>query len=347
MNKVYVEECDAYELAPIKKFITNVLTDLPHVTALFQPGSRIFVKLNLLTDRTPEQFTTTHPVFVQALIQCLKAFGCQIVLGDSPAGKMNPERLKHIYQVTGFSNLAAAENVELNYDCSAVRLNGILQVKAMQDADVVINVCKLKTHVLTTFTGAVKNCFGSVWGEYKHKQHALHPTPKSFSNYLLKVAETLRPELSLMDGIIGMQGNGPSNGMAYPAHLMLAAENPYALDHMALRLLQIPEQLVMTDVLAHKNQLYEAAELVSSASMAQLMRYDFLLPDSSRLLRRDVVTKYPQFDSGLCIGCQACLESCPQKTIIMVEHKAVLQPEKCIKCYCCQEICPANAIKVT
>jgi len=346
LSKVYVEQSTDYDLSVIKAFIQKVIDDLSLTNNLFYRGQKVFVKLNLLTDRTPDQVTTTNPIFVQALIQTLKEIGCQIILGDSPAGKMNKERLKHIYEVTGFKKLAVIEQVELNYDCSSIRINGIFQVKAMHDADIVVNVCKMKTHVYTTFTGAVKNCYGSIPGEIKHQQHALHPTTRSFCNYLIKVCQTLNPAISFMDGIMAMQGNGPSNGKAYSAQLMLASLNPYALDHLAIRLLQIPERAVLTDVLARQKKLYDEISFVSSKSMGELVRYDFTLPDSTNLVKLMHKTHLPSFDHNICIGCQACYNNCPQHTITMIDNRAVLNPENCIKCYCCQEICPVNAIKV-
>ena len=346
LSKVYVEENQDYDLIVIKAFIKKVIDDILLTDKLFYDGQKVFLKLNLLTDRKPEQVTTTNPVFVQGIIQVLKKIGCVISLGDSPAGKMNQERLEHIYEVTGFKRLAEVEQVELNYDCSSVRINNIFQVKAMHDVDIVVNVCKMKTHVYTTFTGAVKNCYGSIPGEIKHQQHALHPTTRSFCDYLIKVAQTLNPAISFMDGIMAMQGNGPSNGKAYAARLMLASLNPYALDHIAIRLLQIPEKLVLTDILARRKKLYDEAELVSSKSMKELLRYDFKLADNTNLAKLMRRIPFPEFDQDICIGCQACYNNCPQHTIVMLNNKAVLKPENCIKCYCCQEICPVNAIKV-
>ena len=346
VSKVYVEVCKDYDLLAIKPFIKKVIDDLSLTNKLFYRGQKVFIKLNLLTDKTPEQITTTNPIFVQAIIQILKEIGCVIVLGDSPAGKMNKERLEHIYEVTGFKELAVIEQVELNYDCRSIRINDIFQVKAMHDADIVVNVCKMKTHVYTTFTGAVKNCYGSIPGEIKHQQHALHPTTRSFCNYLIKACQTLNPTISFMDGIMAMQGNGPSNGKAYSAQLMLASLNPYALDHIAIRLLQIPEKAVLTDVLARHKKLYDEITFVSSLPMGELLRYDFALPDTTNLGKLMRKIPFPEFNQNICIGCQACYNNCPKHTIEMIDNKAVLNPKNCIKCYCCQEICPVNAIKV-
>ncbi|MEA5018593.1 MAG: DUF362 domain-containing protein [Erysipelotrichaceae bacterium] len=345
MDKVYVATCDHYDISLIQPFLAKVVSDY-QAKLMLDDTKTVFIKLNLLTDRTPEECTTTHPIFTQALIKVLKQYGCKIILGDSPAGKANKARMDVIYDKTGYRALAKAEQVELCYDMTAIKINNIQQVKTMHDADIVINACKMKTHSLTTFTGAVKNCFGSVPEDVKYHQHALHPITRKFCEYLIKVAETLKPEFSIMDGIMAMSKNGPSNGEPYPAGLMLASDNPYALDHYALLLLQIPNNLVHTDLIAKKKGLYGKVELVSDKALKDLLRYDFQLPDSSTLLNKMRETKLPRFEPELCIGCQACYEGCPQQTIIMVDNKAKLKPEKCIKCYCCQEICPVNAIKI-
>ncbi len=343
MDKVLVQECDHYDLQTIKAFVSKVINDSKLV---FDQDKTVFLKLNLLTDRKPDAFTTTHPIFTQAIIEVLQEYGCRIIVGDSPAGKLDKKRMDQIYETTGYLKLARELQVELCYDMSAIKIDNVQQVKAMHDADILINVCKMKTHTLTTFTGAVKNCFGSVPAEIKHHQHALHPSVQSFSRYLVKVAQILQPELSFMDGIEAMQGNGPGNGERYHAGLMLASKNAFALDHTAIRILQIPMHLVYTDVIAQDKQLYDRPQLIADKTLSELLRYDYQLPTSSKLVNSIRHSKYPRFEQSLCIGCAACFNSCPKQTIEMVDNKAILHQDKCIKCYCCQEICPVNAIKI-
>lgn len=341
MDKVYIEKCFSYDSDEIEKVLRPVIEEIRNETGLFKKGDSLFLKCNLLTDRRPDQFTTTHPEFVRAFIHIMKDYGCQMVLGDSCSGTFNRKVLTHLYEVTGFEKMCREENVELNYDTDSITVGSYRQVKRMHDVDYVIDLCKLKTHSYATYTGAVKNCFGSVPGTVKAVEHALHPSKASFARAIVDICEILKPAVSLMDGIEGMQGNGPGNGYLYKGNMIAVSTNPYALDKMVTDLLSIPGSLLPIDTEARARNLYGSIELISSCERKDLQRDDFNLADSIK--KQDAV--YPVFNTDKCEGCGKCAASCPQKTITLSEHKAVCNYDNCIRCYCCQEVCPYNAIE--
>ncbi len=335
-SKVFIRKCDSYDLDKIIAILRPIVKEIKENTNLFQAGDKVFLKVNLLCDRTPEQFTTTHPTFTQAVIHLLREYGCEMIIGDSASGRFNPTVLKHLYDVTGYLKLSKEENIPLNYDCSSTTIEGIIQVKAMHDADYVIGLGKLKSHSMMTYTGAAKLCYGSVPGELKAVGHALHPSKKRFASYICDICDVLNPRLTLIDGIWGMQGNGPSNGYLYEANLIAAAENPYALDKTLTSMLKIPMALLPIETEAKKRQKYDEIEVDSEIDELP----EFALADSIKTQK----LPFPFFNKNKCVGCGICANACPQKTIQIIDHKAVFDNSKCIRCYCCQEVCPKNAI---
>lgn len=140
--------------------------------------------------------------------------------------------------------IAQELGVKLNEDISfqsipyeaGKAVKGFDIISPILEADVVISVSKLKTHVMSYMTGAVKNLFGCIPGTYKAEYHFRMPDKKTFCNMLVDLCECIKPTLSIMDAVECMEGNGPTSGSPRHAGYLLGSADPYALDAVACKM---------------------------------------------------------------------------------------------------------------
>ena len=239
---VALAACKSYEDAEVSAALETAVTaagGLDWVT----PGMRVALKLNLVSAMKPEEAATVHPAVVCALVRMLQARGAHVVLGDSPGGLYNAVHLQRVYDVTGL-RAAEALGAELNGDfsvCSvsypeAVQARSFTATAYLKKADAIIDVCKLKTHGMMGMTNAVKNFFGIIPGAMKPEYHYKYPKIEDFANMIVDLCEYCKPRLCICDAVVGMEGNGPTQGSARPIGCLLAAESPHALDLVACAL---------------------------------------------------------------------------------------------------------------
>jgi ferredoxin len=221
----------------------------------------------------------------------------------------------------------------------------------------ILNLPKLKTHVFTGLTGAVKNLFGSVPGLRKAALHQEAPHPAAFARRMLDVYEIARPTFHLADGVMVLDTKGPSSGRARPLGCLVASADGVALDAVFARMAGCTVKNYLTGREARERG-YAGVELknVDVAGLdpkvlappdfrvpgIALYRFipSFLGPLSERLIRAWPVS------TRACTGCGFCADSCPADAIEVISGKAVMDPGKCILCLCCHEVCPEEAVEV-
>ncbi|MGL4911309.1 MAG: DUF362 domain-containing protein, partial [Romboutsia sp.] len=232
MKLVSLEKCNNYEYENVKIAVDNMLKELGGIKKHIKPKSKVLIKPNLLMKKRPEEATTTHPMVVKVLCEKLLELDCEIIIGDSPGGPYTTSSLKGIYKSTGMQDIEDELNVRLNYDVSDIKVENDKAhalkymdiINPIIEVDHIINICKFKTHGMATFTGGVKNLYGCIAGLKKAEIHYRFPTEKLFcENVLLDICSYINPTLTIMDGIIGMEGDGPSAGIPRHIGLMLAS----------------------------------------------------------------------------------------------------------------------------
>lgn len=372
MNRVSIVKCPSYQPEELSLALEKVLHPLGGLESFVQPRQKVFLKLNLVMKKDPEAGATSHPSFVEALVERIKELKGIPIIGDSPGGPYTPTALKNVYKGCGIEKIALKTGAILNYDTSQINLphpagkllKNITVTRALLDADVIISLSKLKTHGMTIFTGAVKNMFGAIPGLAKAEYHLNMPNLEDFSNMLVDVCTLIKPQLSIMDAIIGMEGNGPTGGNSRKIGALLASSNPFALDVVATSLVGIKPLTVSTIQRAQERNLcsgkLQNIEVVGD-SLEELMIKDFQLPTSSRninffqrwklpnslkIFLTKALTPSPSFDYQKCIGCQDCVRHCPPQIIKMLNKKPIPDLEGCIRCFCCQELCPHQAVEI-
>lgn len=334
-----------------------------------KPGFKIVIKPNLVMASQPDLPVTTHPLVVKAVVKwLLERNFTDITLAESSGGPYNSQLMKNIYHVCGMDKLQPG--LKLNNDFSAKTVpcadgfknHSFHIITPVAEADYIINICKLKTHAMTGYSGGIKNLFGTVPGLEKPQLHYRWPEIENFSNMLLELAQTVSPQLTVIDAIDAMEGNGPTGGTSHPMHLLFASRDMYTQDWFAAKLMGMnPENIVMLRQ-AHEKGLIQPEKMQLSGDEIPEDLTPFLLPDTHRLdftsklpscLRKPVslilgkvLKSYPQVDKNKCIGCGKCAESCPQHIIKIKNGKAHFQKRDCISCFCCQEMCPMKAISV-
>ncbi|MDI6829034.1 MAG: DUF362 domain-containing protein, partial [Armatimonadota bacterium] len=229
---------------------------------------------------------------------------------------------------------------------------------AIAETDVLINIPKFKTHELTRFTGAVKNLFGCVPGRRKVEFHLqAGVNPEIFAQILVDILWEVRPTLNIMDGIVGMDGQGPAAGRRRTFGLIIAGADPVAVDAVACIIANIDPMQVPMLRLANEQGvgIADRAKIEIFGVQPEEVRIPgFLmpghgdiisrLPSSVYCIARNHLVKRPVFIRNRCTGCRECVGICPVGAISGDGKRLAVNYSVCIRCYCCQEVCPAEAI---
>lgn len=370
MERVSLLTCKDYNPSALDAVIERHFHALDPHDFLIKPGMKVLIKPNLLMRRTPDEATTTHPAFVAALVRAVKKRGGVVTIADSPGGPYTRAALRGIYAATGMAEAAEKEGAALNETTDAVervnengqRCRSFQIIRPVAEADVVISAAKLKTHAMTGFSGAVKNLFGTIPGLMKPEFHYRFPDKKDFGHMLVDLCETVRPTFAFIDGIVGMEGNGPSGGKPKAAGITGAALNAHALDLVMARIIGFSAEEVPTLAAAIERSLCpaEIGALEIVGERAETLLTPFEKPDSASLdfmenirvpafLRKPLkklLTPRPVIVRSKCIGCGKCAESCPRHVIRIEQKKAHIAYTDCIRCFCCHEMCPVKAIDI-
>lgn len=369
-QRVMVLKCERYEVNMIKNRLIEGLIPWGGIEAFVKPDMKVLLKANLVMAKKPEEATTTHPAVVHAVAELVHQVGGKVVIGDSPGGPFGKTMLQRVYRRTGMEAAANAVGAELNWEfgsverqCSEAKiLKSVTIGKYIQDADLIINLPKLKTHGLTKLTMGVKNLYGVIPGLLKAEYHLNMHDIKDFSDVLVDIALAVAPELTIMDAIVGMEGEGPSGGIPIELNSLLISANPFALDVAAAELVKVKQDHVPTIKRAGKRGLssnIKQIELLGDP-LEELQPESFTSPDisySAKLLDKmlpkrmaDTAIKLlrpkPIFDPKICVQCGDCIRSCPPQIISKCEEGVEADLSKCIRCFCCQELCPKQAVRV-
>jgi len=300
---------------------------------------------------------TTHPELVRALIRLVREAGASPVVADSPAGAL---RVAGVWEKTGFRALCETEQTPLlnleqapveTFTCDGIRY---AIARPVLEADLVINVPKVKTHSLTLFTGAMKNLYGTLPGFQKANLHTAFPTPADMGRLLAAIVDRVRPALSVADGVIGMEGNGPSGGDPVALGFIAASRDPVALDAALCERIGIPPERVpgfrpfpasrWRPVVALGDPPDPQARPVRRPATWPYL----LIPRRLARALRPLIWVRPAIDPAVCIHCGRCVAACPTSALAADPGRVPrLAGRRCIGCCCCHELCPVKAIHMT
>jgi uncharacterized protein (DUF362 family)/NAD-dependent dihydropyrimidine dehydrogenase PreA subunit len=368
---VSLVKCEGYGAAEVMGAVQESIRLLGGIERFVERGQKVLLKPNLLRAAAPEKCVTPHPHVVLAVGRMLLDRGCEVVLADSPgAGQPYTEvGLQKVYAATGMDRVASELGIELNFDTTYrdVPNPGGRMIKRFSmigpalDADALVSVSKAKTHVMTAMTGATKNLFGLLPGWEKPSLHSRMVSTRDFAAMLVDLSELVRPELSIMDAVVGMEGDGPNNGSPRKIGAIIASADVHALDVVEARLMGYgPMDICTIREAVDRGLLDQGFKDVRTvgAEVEKLIVPDFRKPSTyvpgkdheqgklaraiTRLTRAYALR--PEVMIGRCIGCGQCEEVCPRKAVRVDKGKARFNYGACIRCYCCHEMCPHDAI---
>jgi uncharacterized protein (DUF362 family)/Pyruvate/2-oxoacid:ferredoxin oxidoreductase delta subunit len=359
-SKVSIVRCRDYKPALVFEATKRALDLLGGITAFIQPKSKVLVKPNLLMAIEPESGVDTHPEVVRSVIRLLKEIDCSVYLGDGPSVWGNEaEKEDEVYEKSGMKRVCEEEGVGL-VKFENKRWRKKFPLAAWLDkCDDVVNIPKFKTHDLTLLTGAIKNLFGLVWKTHKTELHKKYFYAEDFCRILVDIYEEVRPALTVIDGIVAMEGDGPAtSGKLRNTGLLLAGKDCVALDSILALIMGVgPLDVLSTKEAAARGLGVADIESISVAGerLSDVIAEPFILPSTSLKkkiprpiiqIAKKLIKYYPCVEQDNCTRCAICIHACPNKVITMKNDGLVFDYSKCIACFCCQEACPNAAIKI-
>ena len=336
------------------------------------PGKKVLLKPNLLAKHGPDKAVTTHPEVLRAVIRAVKRRGADdLLVADSPGGPYTPALVKSIYKASGLAAVCQEEQVPLYTACESAAAPAaggaaakeFTLLRPVLEADVLIDLPKLKTHMMTGLSAATKNLFGCIPGLQKAEWHMRLPEKERFGEMLVDLLETVKPAFAVLDAVVAHEGDGPSGGTPRPVGFVAAAGDLLQMDLALCAMVGLqPAQVPYLSAAMRRGLCAERFDPAKAAGEAELFAPidGFKLPSSwgsvdfadnaPRPIRWAVpavqraIAPRPVIDRAGCIGCGQCATICPQKTVRLEEGRARILPKRCIRCFCCHEICPVGAI---
>ncbi|MFN8059266.1 MAG: DUF362 domain-containing protein [Vicinamibacterales bacterium] len=207
-------------------------------------GRRVLLKPNMV-EYAPGSAINTQPSVVAAAVVAFKRLGAAaVVVAEGPGHRRDTEYLLEATGLADHLQAVEAAFVDLNHDDVAwvsprSRFTGLERIALPLEllrADLVVSMPKLKTHHWTVTTGAMKNLFGVVPGAvYGWPKNVLHQ--RGIENSILDLTATIQPGFAIVDGIVGMEGDGPIMGRAKPVGLIAMGDDPVAVDATCARVM--------------------------------------------------------------------------------------------------------------
>ncbi|MBR0256132.1 MAG: DUF362 domain-containing protein [Synergistaceae bacterium] len=357
MGKVLFIRQNSYSQPEIDTAITRAFS---HFGMTFSRGERVLLKVNLVSGHDIKRRVTTDPAIVRSVAKFILDAGAIPFIADSPG----IDSFRSAAQKAGFIDVANELGIECKELIDPVDLPAregadfrrIQVSRYVIEADKVINLAKLKTHGQMYLTMGVKNLFGCVPGRLKAGWHYnVGLSREKFASLLLDIYLGVKPAFTILDGVIGMHGDGPTSGEPYEFGVIGTCVDALTMDfnlckmlggrledyplYMAAKKRNLPQcSLNPSDVEGdiEPSHVFPGVKIPETRSMRLLPHIPFL---------EKLMTSKPVHIPELCIGCGRCANICAAGALRHENRRLYFDYGKCIRCYCCHEMCPVKAIK--
>jgi uncharacterized protein (DUF362 family)/Pyruvate/2-oxoacid:ferredoxin oxidoreductase delta subunit len=358
-SSVSIVRCASYDEAEVFERLRQSIDLIGGIHSFVKKDNRVLLKPHLLCPKGPEKAVTTHPSILRGMIRLVREAGGIPSIGDGPA-IMGTVRTAEKAGIKAVADEMECPVVEFNRPMlsSGGKVYKQLEIdQTVLEADVVINLPKFKTHSMMMLTLGVKNLFGCIPGTRKAFWHfkAGHDR-EAFAQILLDLYQIIHPSLTVLDGVIGMEGNGPQNGQPVSLGLILSSSDALNVDLAVCDLLGISRKSLLTNRMAFERGIRKDEIAVFGERMEDVKISGFRFPTPSQtdlslpvFLRRvldNALTSRPVIEKKICKSCNRCEEICPPRALKKVGRKLIFDYRQCIHCFCCQEICPEGAITI-
>ncbi len=361
-SSVSIVRCENYDEKKVLMALRQSVDLIGGAQAFISKGNRVLLKPNLLYGKNPEKAVTTHPSILKGMIQIIREAGGIPSIGDSPSvGSL--ARTAEKAGIKAVADEMKCPLVEFNKPALSTKGKENILFKQLEidqavlDADVVINLPKWKTHTQMFLTMGVKNLFGCVPGSKKPLWHLkAGEDAKLFARILVDIYKSVRPSLTILDGVVGMEGKGPNSGHPISIGLILASGDSLSLDQVVCDLLGISRTSLLTNRVAFdqglgKEKIDVFGERVedvkiSSFKFPTISQVDWGLPGFLSRALKNALTSKPVVFEEICKSCDECTKICPPQALTRKGKDLVFDYKQCIRCFCCLEVCPEGAISV-
>jgi len=352
MDKVFFRKAE-YDYALLKLAVFEIIDAACGYS--IGKGTRVLIKPNLLLPAKPEAAVITHPLVVKAAAEYVLEKGGTVKISDSPAIGLFAKILKD----GGYRKAFEGFDVAFKEFKTSVKIDigepfGFIEIaKDALEADAVINIAKLKTHAQMFLTLGVKNLFGCIVGLKKPEWHLRSGIDREmFARLLVRIHRAVSPQITIVDGILGMEGQGPGKG-GTPRRLgvLVGGSSAFAVDVAICGMLGADPDRLPTNKAARELELTDYNVDVIG-DYEGINNFVFPIQDPltfgpkplHRILRKHLVQR-PVTDKNLCKLCGECWKYCPAEAISHDKEKVSFDYDRCIRCYCCIEVCPEGALK--
>ena len=235
---------------------------------------KVLIKVNFITAKTWDTGATTDPIVVEAIIKKLAVLPVKVYVVESDATITNADKA---FEVTGMKDMCTRNGVEwlnLRHVKDKVKLaipNGkalkSIKVPRLVIESAVISAAKLKTHSDTGVTLGMKNMFGLLPDKFKGKYHL-----KGINKVIVDINAVLKPAITVIDGFVGMEGNGPIDGTPVQMNLVIAGTDPVATDATAARIMGFNPYEVKHIRKAYKRGLGKSEAIIMGEKLETVKR---------------------------------------------------------------------------
>ncbi|MBY8980034.1 MAG: DUF362 domain-containing protein [Candidatus Lokiarchaeota archaeon] len=333
----------------------------------------VLLKPNILMGKPAERGVNTHPEVVRSVIQWVKQFNPSKIYVSDSAGGQKPGITETAMKESGIQDICEEEGAicvpfekterEIYKVKDALELKEISSSRLIREADLIINIPKIKTHWQCTLTCCIKNMFGTVLLANKAKTHAQAAILERFCSALVDIYSISKPQLTVIDGYYCQEGQGPSSGDVVKLDIILAGYDGVALDTTVCKIIGFEPTEILYLEKAEEKKLgttdLESVEFLGEPieSVFRQFKRPKLKPISMPLpkwladyIGKTIFKASVKFDSEKCKLCSTCWTNCPVNAITPpAELKKGNIPKwdnkKCITCFCCVELCPHEAVK--
>lgn len=356
----------------VKTAVFNALKAIHAEKLMVKENMIVLLKPNVLNDKSPEKAATTHPAILQAVIQWVKQFNPkQIYVADSSGG-ISLGVTERNMQKNGIQKVCDEEKVTATSFEKTERmvfkvpnplvLDEFPASSLLKQADLIINLPVIKTHGQCVLTCCIKNMFGTILLGNKSKTHARFSSLPQFGAALADIYSVSHPQLTIVDGYLCQEGQGPSSGDVVKLDLILAGYDPVALDTVVCKIVGIDPKKIIHIVRSEEKKLgtMDLTKVHLLGSPIESVYRKFKLPKVGGIsiplprffaeyTAKTLFKATVSFNPEKCQTCGVCWKNCPVNAIT---PPAVLQKgnvpkwnkQNCITCYCCGELCPHEAV---
>lgn len=355
-----LKTCMEYTPHIINSALQQCFDLLGGLSKFIKPGHKVLIKPDLYCRTEPNVAKTTNPSIVSILAEHVAKIGAKCIIADAPRGRFSQSSLDKAYIKTQMLQASNEGNATLNINdnvASVCNPNGeqcrdIFIMDAVNDADVIINIGKLRCDKYLGLIGCSQNLFGLVPGKFKSLITSRCNTMQSYCNYIIDLYETLENKIviNVLDGVVGCESNNDPRIL----DSIIVGENPFAVDALALKIINqdINENILLKESVRRNKFKYDFDIL--GDDFKPLVCFDFNYSQSSSLINKtslivsklqyNSLQKRPTISPKLCKGCNVCVRNCPMNAISIENGKfgkaAKVDYTKCISCFKCVDSCP-------